>query len=57
MKRPRCTCGREAVAVMNDVWLCLEDFQARLEQWSRTLKQALDTLGGARHVKVDGQEV
>lgn len=55
MKRPSCTCGREAVAVMNDVWLCLEDFQARLEQRSTTLKQALDMLGGARHVK--GQEV
>jgi len=42
---------------MNDVWLCLEDFQARLEQRSRMLKQALDMLGGARHVKVDGHEV
>jgi hypothetical protein len=41
---------------MNDVWLCLEDFQAGLEQRSRTLQQALDVLRGARNAKVHIQD-
>lgn len=49
MKPPKCACGKEAVVVMHDVWLCLEDFQARLEQQSTTLKRALDMLRGARN--------
>jgi hypothetical protein len=27
MKPPKCGCGEEAAVTMNDVWLCLEDFQ------------------------------
>lgn len=50
MKPPKCACGKEAIVVMHDVWLCLEDFQARLEQQSTTLKRALDMLRGARNV-------
>lgn len=49
MKPPRCACGKEAVVVMNDVWLCLEDFQVRLEQQCNALKQARDILRGARN--------
>ena len=56
MKRPRCACDRKAVVVMNDVWLCLEDFQARLEERSRMLKQALDVLRGALNLDVDDAE-
>jgi hypothetical protein len=41
---------------MNDVWLCVEDFQARMEQHSRALQQALSLLRGVRHVKIDLQE-
>lgn len=47
MKPPRCACGKEAVVVMNDVWLCLDHFQVRLEQQSTTLKRMLDMLRGA----------
>jgi hypothetical protein len=49
MKPPKCVCGKEAVVVMNDVWLCLEDFQVRLEQQSDRLRSALDMLRGARN--------
>ena len=49
MKPPRCACGKEAVVVMNDVWLCLEDFQVRLEQQCNALKQAREILRGARN--------
>jgi hypothetical protein len=49
MKPPKCACGKEAAVVMTDVWLCLEDFQVRLEQHSETLKRALGMLRGARN--------
>jgi hypothetical protein len=37
---------------MHDVWLCLEDFRARLEQRSRALQQALELLRGVRNAKM-----
>ena len=49
MKPPRSACGEEAVVTMHDVWLCLEDFRARVEQRSRTLQQALELLRGVRN--------
>ena len=49
MKPPRCACGKEAVVVMIDVWLCLDHFQVRLEQQSNKLKRMLDMLRGARN--------
>jgi hypothetical protein len=52
MKPPRCACGEEAVVTMHDVWLCLEDFRARLEQRSRTLQQALELLRGVRNARM-----
>jgi hypothetical protein len=52
MKAPRCACGEEAVVTMHDVWLCLEDFRARLEQRSRALQQALELVRSARTVKI-----
>jgi hypothetical protein len=41
---------------MTDVGPCLEDFEAGLEQHSRTLQQALDMPRGARNAKVEVQE-
>ena len=49
MKRPRCTCGEEAVVAMRDVWLCLEDFQACVERHSSALHQMLEMLRGVRN--------
>ena len=49
MKLPKCSCGEAAVVVMNDVWLCLDDFQARLQQQSDRLRRAFDMLRGARN--------
>ena len=56
MKPPKCGCGEEAAATINDVWLCLEDFQAGLEQRSRPLQQARDVLRGARNAKIRIQD-
>jgi len=56
MRSPKCGCGEEAAVTMNDVWLCLEDFQTGLEHRSRTLQQALDVLRGARNAKVHIQD-
>ena len=56
MKPPKCWCGEAAAVTMNDVWLCLEDFQAWLEQRSRTLQQALDVLRGACNAKIHIQD-
>jgi hypothetical protein len=55
MKRLKCAGGGDAVVTMNDVWLCLEDFQAVLKQRSRTLQQALDVLRGAGNAKTQIQ--
>ena len=55
MKRLKCAGGGDAVVTMNDVWLCLEDFQAILKQRSRTLQQALDVLRGAGNAKTQIQ--
>jgi hypothetical protein len=41
---------------MTDVGPCLEDFEAGLEQHSRTLQQALDMPRGARNAKAEVQE-
>ena len=55
MTRLKCAGGGDAVVTMNDVWLCLEDFQAVLKQRSRTLQQALDVLRGAGNAKTQIQ--